>query len=251
VPLDHQLAPSRLTLLDDVDTIAYRDDVCGVPGIHLLIPHDAAPKVWQSLVDRFGFATELGKRMLRPIGWAAFNTTRIEAGRPLLDIDIPAATPDRPGAKLRAEELQEASEESGPAAGGGRSAASPAPAGILPAETGPLAARAVAYTKCYVGQEIVARMHARGQVAKQLVGLRVDDDALPVAGTNVFDANDNAVGAVTSSTPSPVLSGASIALAYVKRPLFAEGTKLRVPAEGKVRTATVVKLPFVPGTGGS
>jgi len=244
VPLDAPLASSQFKLFD-VDAIAFRDDVCGVPGVHLVVPHDAAQNMWLALVERFGFATDIGKRMLRPIGWAAFNTTRIEAGRPLVDVDIPAATPDRPGAKLRPEELQEASQENAPTAGGGRSGAAPAHPGILPAETGPLAARAVAYTKCYVGQEIVARMHARGQVAKQLVGLRVADDALPVAGTNVFDDKDNAVGAVTSSTPSPVLSNATIALAYVKRPLFAEGTKLRVPAEGAVREATVVKLPFV------
>ncbi|HLL87696.1 MAG TPA: hypothetical protein VK324_00170, partial [Tepidisphaeraceae bacterium] len=125
VPLDAPLASSQFKLFD-VDAIAFRDDVCGVPGVHLVVPHDAAQNMWLALVERFGFATDIGKRMLRPIGWAAFNTTRIEAGRPLVDVDIPAATPDRPGAKLRPEELQEASQENAPTAGGGRSGAAPA-----------------------------------------------------------------------------------------------------------------------------
>ena len=30
-------------------------------------------------------------------------------------------------------------------------------------------------------------MHARGQVAKQLVGIRMESDALPIAGAKIFD----------------------------------------------------------------
>ena len=88
-------------------------------------------------------------------------------------------------------------------------------------------------------------MHARQQVAKQLVGLRLDDDNLPMAGAPLFDEAQNQVGVVTSSTVSPVLSNVAICLGYVKRPLFAEGTVLQVPAEGSMRKATVVKLPFL------
>ena len=91
----------------------------------------------------------------------------------------------------------------------------------------------------------VARMHARGQVARQLVGIRMEGDALPVAGAQVFDASDNIVGAVTSSTISPILSNAAICLGYLKKPFFEEGTVVQVPAEGSMRKATVVKTPFV------
>jgi len=165
--------------------------------------------VWTSLISRFGGLVDHAKRPLRPAGWAVFNTTRIEAERPLFGIDF---------------------DES-----------------VLPAETGPATlARAVSFTKgCYVGQEVVARMHARKQVAKQLVGLRLDDDSLPVAGAQVYDEAGNAVGGITSSTISPVLSRAAVCLGFVKKPFFEEGTVVQVPAEGQMRKATVVKTPFV------
>ncbi|MGC4032906.1 MAG: hypothetical protein QM754_14455 [Tepidisphaeraceae bacterium] len=122
----------------------WRDDVCGVPGLHLIVPRDRAVEVWQHLLTRHGNETAIGKRPLRPIGWAAFNATRIEAGRPLFGIDFDLATPSFPGKKADAPE--------DPAA---------RPMGVLPAETAMLD-RAVSFVKgCYLGQEVVARMHAR------------------------------------------------------------------------------------------
>jgi folate-binding protein YgfZ len=145
--------------------------------------------------------------LLWPAGWAAFNTTRIEAGRPIFGIDFDDT--------------------------------------ILPAETGQVA-RAVSFTKgCYLGQEIVARMHARGQTAKQIVGIRVENDALPMAGAAVYDEQQNQIGGITSSTMSPILSNAAIALAIVKKPFIIPGTKITVPAEGAMRSATVEQLPFI------
>ena len=116
---------------------------------------------------------------------------------------------------------------------------------VLPAETGQLS-RAVSLTKgCYLGQEIVARMHARGQLARQIVGLKMDGDALPIAGAKIFDEGDNEVGGITSSTLSPVLSNRAICLGLVKKPFFNVGTRLRIPAEGGIHPASVVELPFV------
>jgi folate-binding protein YgfZ len=199
----------------NVPVVVFRDDMAGVPGYVLLMDVSAAPGIWTALVDQFGDSTSIGKRGVRPVGWAAFNAARIEAGRPLFDIDF--------GNSADAEKS------------------------VVPAEVGPGEfARAVSVTKgCYLGQEIVARMYARQQVAKQLVGLRLDDDSLPIAGAPLLDDAGNQVGAVTSSTVSPILSNAAICLGYVKRPLFAEGTVLQVPAEGSMRRATVVNTPFV------
>jgi aminomethyltransferase len=197
--------------LFDVDAIVWRDDPTGTPGYQLIIPTESAATVWRELITRFGESQSLGKRPLRPIGWAAFNATRIEAGRPLFGIDFDDS--------------------------------------ILPAETGPLFNRAVSLTKgCYLGQEIVARMHARQQVAKQIVGLKLDNDALPMAGAKLFDDKGNEIGGVTSSTLSPILSDIAIGIGYVKRPFIAAGTKIRVPAEGAVREAIVSELPFVKPT---
>jgi folate-binding protein YgfZ len=179
--------------------VVYRDDVCGVLGYHLLVPMEGVVTVWEAFV-REGAA-------VRAMGWAAFNTARIEAGRPLFGVDFDET--------------------------------------ILPAETSQIN-RAVSFTKgCYLGQEVVARMHARNQVAKRLVGFRMKADALPLAGAPILDGESNTVGVVTSSTVSPVLSNAAIGLGYVKKPLFAAGTGVRIPAEGGVREAEVVEVPFV------
>jgi len=209
-PAIEPLASTRIKLFD-VDVIVWRDDPSGTPGYHVIIPTDSAPTIWREFVARYGESASLGKRPLRPIGWAAFNATRIEAGRPLYGIDFDDS--------------------------------------ILPAETGALFNRAVSLTKgCYLGQEIVARMHARQQVAKQIVGWKLENDALPMAGAKLFDDKGNEIGGVTSSTLSPILSDVAIGLGYVKRPFIAAGTKIRVPAEGAVREATVSELPFVKPT---
>jgi aminomethyltransferase len=209
VPELPPLGSTEVSLFGVDGVTVWRDDPCGVPGYQLVLPIERAAHVWTSLIARFGGLVDHAKRPLRPAGWAVFNTTRIEAGRPLFGIDF---------------------DES-----------------VLPAETGPaMLSRAVSFTKgCYVGQEVVARMHARKQVARQLVGLRLDDDNLPVAGAQVFDDAGNTIGGITSSTVSPLLSRAAICLGYLKKPFFEEDTVIKVPAEGQMRKATVVKTPFV------
>ena len=215
------MSAARVKLLGQ-EVVIFRDDVCGVPGYTLIMPVAAANELWDRLTASESKAEDEAQFMrfsglARPVGWAAFNATRIEAGRALFGIDFaePALDGSDPG--------------------------------VLPAETGQVTfGRAVSLTKgCYLGQEIVARMHSRGQLARQLAGIRMDGDALPVAGTKVFDAQQNEVGGVTSSTLSPVLSNAAICLGYVKRPLYAEGSKVIVPAEGALREGTVVPLPFL------
>ena len=178
--------------------VVWRDDPTGSPGHHLIVSADAARLVWMNTVARH----------VRPVGWAAFNAARIEAGRPLFGIDFDDTA--------------------------------------LPAETGPLLDRAVSFTKgCYPGQEIVARMHARQQTAKKIVGLRMADDRLPMAGAPVTDDAGETVGGVTSSTVSPLLSNGAVALATVRKNSAAAGTVLNVPAEGAVRRAVVVDRPSV------
>jgi folate-binding protein YgfZ len=190
------------------EAIVWRDDPAEVPGHMLIVAADSARAIWMELLSRFGAVDQLGKRTLRPIGWAAFNATRIEAGRPIFGIDFDDT--------------------------------------ILPHETGLALERAVSFVKgCYPGQEIVARMHARQQVARKIAGIRLEGDALPIAGTKILDQAGNEIGGVTSSTISPILSNSAIALALLKKPHFAVGTTVRVPAEGEIRTATVVELPFL------
>ena len=224
--------PTTVVTIGGVECVAYRDDPCGVPGVTLLMPRDSAVAVWSDLTTRFGQTEDdrdFGRRRLRPVGWAMFNAVRIEGGRPVMGVDFAAAPPSKPGKKAEAESSEEKK------------------VGVLPAETGPLFERAVSVTTgCYLGQEVVARMHARKQVARKIVGVRMDEDALPSAGA-VVEVDDVQVGVVTSSTLSPVMSAASICLATIKRPHFEPGTSVTIPAEGRHARGSVVELPFVRG----
>jgi glycine cleavage system aminomethyltransferase T len=108
---------------------------------------------------------------------------------------------------------------------------------------------AVSYTKgCYVGQEIIARIHWRGHVAKKLAGITLDDDEDVVGGAKVRTSDDKEIGRLTSVEVSPRL-GKTIALAYVKYDFLAPGIRVRVVTEdGQEREGVVAALPFVRGS---
>lgn len=204
------------TTLFGVPVTVWRDDICGAPGLHLVVPSDRVAEVWKTLVDRYGQLVAHARRPLRPVGWAAFNAVRIEFGRPLFGVDFESS--------------------------------------ILPAETGvETFARAVnVYKGCYVGQEIVARMYARKQSAKSLVGLKLAGEALPIAGSPVYDDAGNQVGGITSSTVSPLQSRSAICFAIVKKLFAADGKVVQAPAEGQLRPATVsLSLKFLPPAEGA
>ena len=125
----------------------------------------------------------------------------------------------------------------------------------LPHESGILADRVSFRKGCYPGQEVVARMESLGKPKQRLVALRIAEDALPTAGSPVFERGPdgepaNPVGTVTSSTLSPMLGAASVAFAMVKTAHSEPGTVLLVPAEGGRATATVQPaLRFLPAAG--
>ncbi len=73
----------------------------------------------------------------------------------------------------------------------------------------------------------------------------MESDALPMAGVKIEDEKSNEIGGITSSTISPVLSNIALCLGYLKRPHFAVGTTVQIPAEGKMRKGTVAELPFL------
>jgi aminomethyltransferase len=100
--------------------------------------------------------------------------------------------------------------------------------------------RAIHYQKgCYIGQEVIARATYRGQMAKRLTGLLLDEQA-PPAGTELR-RGEKKVGFVSSVVRSPLLDQ-FIALAYVHRDSLEPGTELELAGGGK---ALVVSLPFV------
>jgi folate-binding protein YgfZ len=101
----------------------------------------------------------------RPVGQAAVETLRIEAGTPRFgrDVDATVLLPEIPFDTL------------------------------------------VSQTKgCYPGQEVVVRIRDRGHVNRHLRGLVLDGGEPPAAGAEVW-ADEAAVGRVTSATRSPAL----------------------------------------------
>jgi len=114
----------------------------------------------------------------------------------------------------------------------------------IPLEAG-LEPGAISLTKgCYVGQEVIIRVLHRGhgRVARRLVGLTLDGDAVP-AREAVVHQGDREIGRITSAVRSVALNR-PIALAYVHRDFTEPGTHVTVEGAGAVVTA----LPFVPRT---
>ena len=94
----------------------------------------------------------------------------------------------------------------------------------FPQETG-AAEEAVSYTKgCYLGQEVVARIHYRGGVQKILRGLVFDAGAIPAHGTPLLFEGREA-GTVGTALGSLAL-GHPIGLAILHRRAAAPGTHL-------------------------
>lgn len=142
----------------------------------------------------------------RACGWQALETARIEAGIPRFGADMDETT--------------------------------------IPLEAG-LETRAVSFTKgCYIGQEVISRIHTRGQVTKVLRGLRLTDDSktLPVKGDKLFHAGKE-VGSITSATASPMLK-ATIALGYVRKEVNQVGVELTLCKANSRCGATIVETPF-------
>jgi glycine cleavage system T protein len=144
----------------------------------------------------------------RPVGFDALETLRIEAGLPRYGLDMDESN--------------------------------------VVTETGQ-EDEAVSYTKgCYIGQEIIARIHWRGHVAKRLAGLSFDDAGEVRRGASVKSTEDKEIGRITSCAFSPRLNRA-IALAYIKYDYLAPGTHARVVSDNGTLAARVHELPFVRG----
>jgi len=191
------------------EVIVDRQDALGSPGYELHMATDDAERVWERLCEVGLPAAEEEQstvHRLRPAGWHAYNTARVEAGWPLFYLDF------------------------GP--------------NSLPHETGVVHDR-VSFTKgCFLGQEVVARMESRGAGKQILVGIKIDAPphdpesgrpAQPITGEAVLDAEDptgSPIGVVTSSVLSPMLGDAPICFAQVKRKKSEAGALALVEAQG-------------------
>lgn len=103
----------------------------------------------------------------------------------------------------------------------------------------------ISYNKgCYIGQEIIARIHFRGHVAKQLTGVILSEPPASSGGQpadpELTSADGKPAGRITSAVYSPQLDKA-VGLAYVRYEHLTTGTELR---RGDA-TAVVTSLPFI------
>jgi folate-binding protein YgfZ len=134
----------------------------------------------------------------RPIGRRALDALRVEAGRPWYGYDV--------------------SEQN------------------LLHETGLLREYHSSSKGCYIGQEVIARLEARGgNVNKALRALRLTAAASP---GSMVSAADREVGRLTTAAVSPRLG--PVALAYVHRSHFEPGTSVAV--EGHPATVAGLTL---------
>lgn len=143
-----------------------------------------------------------------PIGLLAWEIARIEAGRPEWGIDMNDTT--------------------------------------IPQEANLDALHAISYTKgCYVGQEVVARVHFRGHVNRHLRGLLCGKAEPPATGAILLDDTGKQVGEVRSSALSPRLG--AVALAMVRREAEPGATVTAQWSTDGVTTeiaADISRLPF-------
>jgi len=103
----------------------------------------------------------------------------------------------------------------------------------------------ISYNKgCYIGQEIIARIHFRGHVAKQLTGLILSEPPTSAGefqpGAELTSTDGKNAGRVTSVAFSPSLES-TVGLGYVRFDFLTAGTQL-LSGEHKV---VVSDLPFV------
>jgi len=139
-----------------------RVDWTGDPGFDLVVPRSEAAEVWAALLVA---GAPLG---LRPVGMAAANILRVEAGIPWVDVDFDESN--------------------------------------LVLEAG--LERGINFRKgCYLGQEIVERASARGHVNKRLVGISIASDVTPLVGSRLL-AEGSETGHITSAVFSPNLRSA-------------------------------------------
>ena len=112
---------------------------------------------------------------------------------------------------------------------------------VVPPETNQIE-RGISYQKgCYLGQEVIERMRARGVMPRKLMGVRYDADGAPPANTPL-QIDGQTVGRSMSATYSPTLQS-MLALAYLKTVNAQAGTSVTAVADDQTWQGSTVELP--------
>ena len=195
---------------EGVFTVA-RSGYTGEDGVEVLVPAEAAPKIWERL---------LSDGRVKPVGLGARDSLRLEAGLPLYGHDIDETT--SPVEANLAFAVGKRRREEGGFPGAERV--------LRELREGP--------DRIRVG----LRLPAGGAPARE--GATVVREFSPEAGPEVTEGGRH-LGVITSGGPSPSLGG-GVAMAYLPYDHRETGTKVQVLVRGRPQTAEVVPMPFHP-----
>ncbi|ODQ79444.1 hypothetical protein BABINDRAFT_161845 [Babjeviella inositovora NRRL Y-12698] len=187
-----------------------RSGYTGEDGFEISIPHAGTCSV------EFARALlEDNKEVVKPIGLAARDSLRLEAGMCLYGYELSEQTTPIEAAlawlvpKSRRLEYKE---------------------GDLAAFNG--------------HATILGQLKDRTLVKQQRVGL-VSKGPSPREGSKIFDASgEKVIGTITSGSPSPT-NGGNVAQGYVDRGAHKNGTPVKIEIRGKLRDGVIAKMPFV------
>src|ERR1700688_570020 len=189
-------------VVSGVEVAVQRTERLGVPALTLWVPAAQVEPLRERLLTGPGLDGSRGLVRPVPVGREALEVVRTEAGLPRFGQDF------------------------GPQ--------------NFPQETGATEA-AVSFTKgCYLGQEVVARIHYRGGVQKTLCGLVFDGPALPAPGTALL-LEGREEGTLGTAGHSIALAR-PIGLAILHRHAAAPGSRVQLAGGGDAEART---LPIV------
>jgi aminomethyltransferase len=172
----------REITVDGMPCYLLRRSHFGQTGAELIASRNALGAIWQKLL------ASTRARGGEPIGMAALNALRLEAGIPWFPADFNDT--------------------------------------MIPHEAA-LEDTHISFNKgCYTGQEIVERVRSRGHVNRKRVSLQFSTARPPALGTKLR-AGETEVGFVTSAAFSPA-TGAAIGMGYVRREHFNPGTTVEL-----------------------
>ncbi len=178
--------------------IISRTGYTGSKGFEIYFDNEDAEKIWKAVFDA---GREYG---IKPIGLAARDTLRLEAGFCLYGNEIDDTT--------------------------------------SPIEAGLGWIIKFVDNKNFIDREFLQHQKQQG-VTRRLIGFEMIDRGIPRQHYEINDQEGQKIGEVTSGTMSP-LSRKGIGMGYVQTAYSMAGQEIFITVRNKLLKATVVKLPF-------
>lgn len=185
--------------LSGMEVIIARTGYTGEDGFEILVKNEDAVNLWKELLEK---GQGLG---IKPVGYAARDTLRLEASLPLYGQDLNEET--------------------------------------TPVEAALCWVVSKDKKENYAGKEIILNQMITKNVDKKLVGFKMLDKSVPRHDYEIFIKDKNA-GKVTSGGFSPC-ANTGIGLGYINtQNEFSEGTRIDIMIRGKLHPAEIIKKPF-------